>query len=560
MQATEDTVKPPKPEVDPRVARLWSLPMDEAEGLYVEAFRRNDHQALRWLARNDRYFLLTCILRRPDAREPWLYNRCREVEADPNDRIDVWAREHYKSTIITFAGVVQEILKDPEITTCIFSHDKPTAKAFVKQVKLEFEENKLLQQLFPDILWANPKKEAPWWSEDAGIVVKRKGNPKEATLEASGLVDGMATGSHFRLRVYDDVVTETTVTTKEMIKKVTEQYDLSQNLGTRGGRIWVIGTRYHFGDTYGVIMNRGVLKERRYAATDNGDFDGTPIYLTQEEWDRKLKEGQRKVIAAQMLQNPLAGSEATFRISWLKFWEIRPKRINVYILCDPSKGRTEESDNTAIGVIGIDVAGNKYLLDGWCQLTSLSKRWQLLRDCHRRWSRMEGVQAVFIGYEQFGMQTDLEHFEGEMEREDYYFSVEELAWPREGKKSKQYRIERLEPDFKSGRFKLPGVVSIDNTGHLEHVDIMKKSKVQEVLKAGERWRVASPLTKLDQDDKIYDVMARFLEEFMFFPFAPTDDFLDMLSRIYDMDPQPPRHYSEEPGDADSTAPEVFADM
>lgn len=554
-QAAQVTApQPPDP-----VEALRSLPQAEVELIYHQAFQRNDTQALRWLGCVDRYFLLTCLLRRPDARDPWLFARCREVEADPDDHIDVWAREHYKSTIITFAGAIQEVLKDQEITIGIFSHDKPTAKAFVKQIKLELEENELLKSLYPDVLWANPKKEAPWWSEDTGIVVKRKGNPKEATIEPSGLVEGMSTGSHYQLRIYDDVVTEESVTTAEMIKKVTERYDLSQNLGRRGGRMWVIGTRYHFGDTYGVVMQRKVLKERRYAATDDGDFDGNPVFLTQEEWERKKKESSRPIVAAQMLQNPLAGSETKFNIQWLKFWELRPKRLNVYIVCDPSKGRQKTSDLTAVAVIGVDVNRNKYLLDGRRQLTSLSMRWKIIRDTYRRWERMEGIQSVFVGYEQYGMQTDLEYFEERMELEQFAFQIQELAWPREGPASKAQRIERLEPDFRSGKFLLPGVIKIDESGQYEPVDLMRKGKIQEAIAQNEKWRVAQPIIQIDQDGKVYDVLTGFLEEYMFYPFAPKNDFLDAMSRIYDMDAVPPIHYGDGPQGVPATEPEIYPD-
>src|ERR1700730_8653832 len=59
--------------------------------------------------------------------------------------IDLWASFHYKSSIITFAGVIQEVMCDPEITVAIFSVTRPIAAKFLHQIKEEFEQNLTLK-------------------------------------------------------------------------------------------------------------------------------------------------------------------------------------------------------------------------------------------------------------------------------------------------------------------------------------------------------------------------------------------------------------------------------
>lgn len=510
-----------------------------------------------WLGRNDRYFLLTRLLHRMDAFHPWLYARCREVEADPDGYLDLWAREHYKSTIITFAGAIQEIARNPEITIGIFSHTKPVARKFLGQIKKEMEENRDLQETYPEVFWSDPKRQAPQWSDEKGLIVQRKTNPKEATLEAHGLVDGQPTGAHFLLRVYDDVVTLESVNTPEQVDKTTKAWELSDNLGARGEngllRSWHVGTRYSFADTYQTIIDRGALKVRIYAATDNGLIEGKPVFLSLAAWaDKRLKQSEA-VLACQMLQNPAAGTQAMFSKDWLKFIDIRPSTLNVYIMCDPAHSKKKDSDNTAFAVIGVDAANNKYLLDGFRHKMGLKERWEALRGLRRVWMRQPGVQMVKCGYERYGMQADMEYFKLEMERDKEAFEVIELNWTSDGTKAKDDRVQRLQPDFKGGKFYLAMVCQrkvplLDGNNRpvlgadgkpvmvMEPYETSNQKKVRE---GGQSFRIFKPVRAKDHEGNVYSLNKGFLDEYLTYPFSAKKDLIDAASRLYDMEPVPP---------------------
>lgn len=489
--------------------------------------KKHGIDAVRELCLIDRFYLFVRVCGRSDALHPWLYARCREVERRPDNMLDLWARYHYKSSLITFAGSIQEILKDPNITIGILSNVSILAKDFLRQIKRELESNQTLMRAFPDILYTNPQKEAPSWSVDNGIIVKRSVNPKEATVEASGLVDGQPIGKHYLLRIYDDVVTDKSVTTPEQIHKATSAWELSDNLGTVGGRKWHVGTRYHFGDTYNSIIERGALEVRIYPATDNGQPDGNPVFFPVEHWEEtKINQGPAN-LACQMLQNPIAGQQAMFNVSDLQVYEIRPQTLNVYILVDPARSMKKGSANSAIAVIGIDSGRNKYLLDGLNHRLDLKGRWEAVRDMRRVWINKRGVQGVWVGYESFGALADLDYFKERMEVERESFPIEELSWPRDGEGSKDDRVQRLGPDLRSHKFFVPS-----DSKTLTSNQLRCKNSHQE-------YRIAKPIKKTDSDGNLYDLTVMLKEQIMFYPFAPLKDLIDATSRIYDMEPRPP---------------------
>jgi predicted phage terminase large subunit-like protein len=326
---------------------------------------------LRNLARTDLFFLLVYGLERPDADNDWVFPRCREVEAEPDGFLDLWAREHYKSTIITFALTIQDVLKThgedlphsiEPATIGIFSHTRPIAKQFLRQIKLEFERNENLKRWFPDIFYADPRAESPKWSEDEGIIVKRRANPKEATIEAWGLVDGQPTSKHFNRTIYDDVVTRESVTTPDMIKKTTQAWELSRNLTAIGGKSRYIGTRYHFFDTYSEMIKRGI-RSRIHTATVDGTADGEPVFMPRDVLAQKRLEMQ-ETFWAQMLMQPRADEQAYFKREWFRWYDKPPANLRKYGASDYAV-TADAGDYTVHIVVGVDPNDDIYVLDLW---------------------------------------------------------------------------------------------------------------------------------------------------------------------------------------------------
>ena len=88
---------------------LWDLSLSEV----VDEWDRRDRlpngkinwPAVRALCQEDRYYLLIKACGRKDALHPWIYDRCREVERAPDDHLDLWGREMFKSTLITITSI-----------------------------------------------------------------------------------------------------------------------------------------------------------------------------------------------------------------------------------------------------------------------------------------------------------------------------------------------------------------------------------------------------------------------------------------------------------------------
>lgn len=486
---------------------LRSLPVGQAIRFW-DAFEKEGKakkkyfEAVRLLCQNDLYYLLVRICGRVDMLpctdrpgfidNEFAFERCREVENNPDGYLDLWSREHWKSSIITFGLTIQDILKDPETTFGIFSHTRPIAKAFLRQIMRELESNQILHKAFPDILWGQDTRQAPKWSEDDGIIVKRKSNPNEATIEAWGLVDGQPTSKHFKKLLYDDVVVAGSVTTPEMIRKVMQEMERSYNLGTTPGIKRGAGTRWHFHDAYKTLSDRKTLIAREYPGRKGGTEDGESVLWSEETHQKKRMEMGPYTYAAQILLNPKADALQGFKREWLRHYrKTTPETLNWYLLFDSASSKKKGSDYTAGWAVGLGRDRNYYCIPEVRDRLNLKERGDRLFKLHRRYKPKQ------VRYEKYGMMSDIEYYTSRMENENYRFQIVEVG----GQTSKEDRIKRLIPLFEAGRIWLPETHIV--------TDWQKNTR-----------------------DLVHDFIE---EEYYPFPVGLHDDMLDSLSRICEPD-------------------------
>ncbi len=460
------------------------------------------NQVVRLLVGADLYYLLVrvcgrvdmlpCIDRPGFVDNQFAFERCREVEAAPDGYLDLWSREHWKSSILTFGLTLQEILRNPEVTIGIFSSTRPLAKAFLRTLMREIESNRALHAAYPDVLCGTDVRGYSKFSEDDGVVVKRKTNPNEATIEAWGLVDGQPVSRHFQILLFDDIVVPSSITTPEMLDKTRVALELSYNLGTTPGRRRAAGTRYHFNDVYRTMIDRGTFRAREHPGRKGGTEDGESVCWSEEMHQEKRAAQGPYSYASQILLNPKADALQGFKREWLRHYKsIKPKLLNWYLLFDSASSKKKGSDYTAGWAVGLGRDGNYYCVPEVRDRLNLKERGDRLFAMHRKY-KPKGVR-----YEKYGLLSDVEHFKSRMENENYRFQITEVG----GQTSKIDRIKRLIPLFEAGRIWLPESHYVTDWQKVPH-------------------------------DLVHD----FIEsEYFPFPVGLHDDALDSLSRICEPD-------------------------
>ena len=446
-----------------------------------------NHERLRiyqWYTLNDLFFCIHFAMDFQHINQVWLVARCAEVESDTTMSLDLWAREYFKTTIISIGETVQYTLKYPEDAQAVFSHCAGAARDILRAIKTYLESKKLISW-FPHILWEDVSK-AKTWGLESGLTVKRTSARREATISAAGIIDGLPTGHHYNRRVIDDLVDPDGVTTPEQIKKTREGYQQSHNLGSStvpGARDLrrVVGTPYSWADLYSELEKSGRYNVRKYTVYGESISEyksGRPgVLLSAAKIEEKLLDQGPYIFGCQQLMNATPEKQQKIQAAWIQYYQMPPARnaMNVYIVGDPAS--TEKSkenhdpDFTSMWVFGACSRGFRYLLDGAYGRFSLVERWNKLKALVTKWD------PKMTGWERYGKDTETETMRTWMDEQNFRFDLVDLGGPM----NKVNRINKwLIPRIFKKKWLLPTAIWVpdsDRNIQINLIDILINEQV-----------------------------------------------------------------------------------
>ena len=479
---------------------------------------------------NDRFFLAYFVsgweVDDVSGNKPFIVNACNMLDSEvQTDTVDVWAREHGKSTLITVCGTVQRILNDPECTTAIFSYKKGASDKFLDSIR-KMLESEFLVWLFPEILSSNISEYSIWSIN--GLRVKRKNKVlREHTVEAFGLVDGMPTGGHWKHLIWDDIETDDMAQSPDQMDLCFSKLQMSYNLGKEGGTNQIIGTYYsHFG----VLVKLGAMKKfdgdlmykiRIFPGTDDGTINGKPVFFTQAYLDSKKT---RPGFNTQILCNPTPTND--IRLDFNRFKKISrkdlPKDRIKFIVIDPAGDKEAQSgtknDNWAMLVLSVrpflDELGTSdvYLEGGVVSTLSRSQSNEAAASLY-----MSNGRITMLGIERVGTESAHTHILNYLAANGRYLSEHKKGRYDGG------NWMQLSPSARTKNMRIEQNLAWPlNNGKLHIVDDLDESLVERLKEECNKF----PFFHVDMIDAfayLYDIMA---DGTIMFSFALESDTAD----------------------------------
>ena len=440
-------------------------------------------------------------------------------------------RNSAKSTCWAKVAALWLLGTNPDLRIVIVSRTSALAKTDMRFIRLNVESNDRVQEVFPfqevggriyGLAESSP------WGEDQ-LTVKNNRRDGAPSVYAVGL-GGSISGIRADIIIVDDLIDQNNVMTEGQRAKIDEFWDtvVTPTLNP-GGRIFLIGTRYHSKDFYSRMLDDPMYRDSTFMfpaleLNDKGelvlipkldeagkqmqDKDGSlltePVSYWPARWsadDLLLMKERMGSLAfnSQYMCDPSGYAGQLFDPDVLQFYN--PKtlesiwgNLDFIVAVDPNVTADPESDNTAIVTGAVDRKNGKvYIMDIFAkpldfvnQVAAMKKYGNKTLFNVGTYTYEASGRVSKIGVEAVAYQRSLQ--------QTGYLSGLPVVELKQGNQNKEIRILGMYPHIENGRVLFP------NPGGEIHISWWDK----------------------------------FLEEYCTFPKGRRDDMLDSLEMLIRM--------------------------
>ena len=175
------------------------------------------------------------------------HQRWLEFQRSAKRTLVLAPRGHGKSTILNVGYTLWRILTDPDERVLVVSATGLQAQGFLREMKAHLEKN-------PRLIDCYGIRKSDRWRENEFSIAGRRRMAKEATVTAIG-VEGAIISRHYDTIILDDVVDQDGSHSPVARDRLEEWfYKILEPCLEPGGRLHLIGTRYHPDDLYGRLI------------------------------------------------------------------------------------------------------------------------------------------------------------------------------------------------------------------------------------------------------------------------------------------------------------------
>lgn len=334
-------------------------------------------------------------------------------------------RDHQKSAMVAYR-VAWEITRNPAVTILYISSTSGLAEKQLKFIK-DILNSPVYRRYWPEMTHPDEGKRTKWAEKEIMVDHPKRleEGVRDPTVFTAGLTTGI-TGLHCNIAVLDDVVVKENAYTDDGRRKVMNQYSLLSSIETTDAQEWIVGTRYHPKDLYGILIDTSedvydeegqlvdtnlVYEVFQKEVEDLGDATGNFLWPRQQRGDGRWFGFNTQILArkrakyldktqfyAQYYNNPNdPGNEAIphdlfqyYNPEFLKRiegrWHYNGRILNVFAAIDFAFSLKNTADYTALVVIGADWDGNIYILDVQRKRTNkTAEYYDMIYRSHLKW-------------------------------------------------------------------------------------------------------------------------------------------------------------------------------